>query len=58
MLEARLDFYQRKAEELETYLEAVKLAPGWTGPATVLRAGVAYNRSQIDLIEKMVEEDG
>ena len=57
LLEERLDFYRRKVEELETYLEAVKLAPGWTGPATVLRAGIAYNRQQIDLIGQMIEED-
>jgi PadR family transcriptional regulator, regulatory protein AphA len=57
LLAARLDFYRTKVEELETYLEAVKLAPGWTGPATVLRAGIAYNRAQIDLIEGMAEED-
>src|SRR5882757_4107617 len=57
LLEARLDFYRAKVTELEAYLEAVKLAPGWTGPATVLRAGISYNRQQIDLIEQMVEED-
>jgi PadR family transcriptional regulator AphA len=57
LLEERLDFYRRKVEELETYLEAVKLAPGWTGPATVLRAGITYNRQQIALIEQMIEED-
>ena len=50
-------FAGAKVTELQTYLEAVKLAPGWTGPATVLRAGVAYNRQQIELVEKMVEED-
>jgi PadR family transcriptional regulator, regulatory protein AphA len=57
LLEERLDFYRRKVEELETYLEAVKLAPGWTGPATVLRAGITYNRQQIALIEQMIGED-
>ena len=57
LLEARLDFYRAKVTELETYLEAVKLAPGWTGPATVLRAGITYNRRQIELIEGMAEED-
>jgi DNA-binding PadR family transcriptional regulator len=57
LLEERLDFYRRKVEELETYLEAVKLAPGWTGPATVQRAGITYNRQQIALIEQMIEED-
>jgi PadR family transcriptional regulator AphA len=57
LLEERLDFYRRKVEELGTYLEAVKLAPGWTGPATVLRAGITYNRQQIALIEQMIEED-
>jgi PadR family transcriptional regulator AphA len=57
LLEARLDFYRAKVSELEAYLEAVKLAPGWTGPATVLRAGITYNRQQIELVERMVEED-
>ena len=44
-------------EELETYLEAVKLAPGWTGPATVLRAGITYNRQQIEMVERMAAEE-
>ncbi len=57
LLAARLDFYRTKVEELETYLEAVELAPGWVGPATVLRAGIVYNSQQIELVEKMVEED-
>jgi DNA-binding PadR family transcriptional regulator len=57
LLAARLDFYRAKVTELEAYLEAVKLAPGWTGPATVLRAGITYNRRQIELIEEMAEED-
>jgi len=58
LLAERLDFYRTKVEELQAYLEAVKLAPGWTGPATVLRAGIAYNRAQIELIEGMAEEEG
>jgi DNA-binding PadR family transcriptional regulator len=57
LLAARLEFYRTKVVELEAYLAAVELAPGWTGPATVLRAGITYNRAQIDLIERMVEED-
>lgn len=57
LLEARLDYFRAKVKELGTYLEAVELAPGWTGPATVLRAGITYNRAQIDLIEQMCEED-
>jgi DNA-binding PadR family transcriptional regulator len=57
LLAARIDFYGRKVKELEAYLEAVKMAPGWTGPATVLRAGIVYNSQQIALIEQMVEED-
>ncbi len=44
-------------EELESYLAAVKLAPGWSGPATVLRGGVLYNRQQIELIEEMRREE-
>jgi PadR family transcriptional regulator, regulatory protein AphA len=58
LLAARIDFFRAKVTELEAYLEAVKLAPGWTGPATVLRAGITYNQQQIDLIEQMIEEDG
>ena len=57
LLEARIDFFRAKVTELEAYLEAVKLAPGWTGPATVLRGGVLYNRVQIDLIQQMIDED-
>jgi DNA-binding PadR family transcriptional regulator len=57
LLEARLDFYRAKVTELEAYLEAVKLAPGWTGPATVLRAGIIYNRQQIEMVERMVAEE-
>jgi DNA-binding PadR family transcriptional regulator len=53
----RLDWYRRKLEELENYLAAVKLAPGWTGPEITLRGGIAYNRAQIELIEQMVRED-
>jgi DNA-binding PadR family transcriptional regulator len=58
LLDARLDFHRAKVSELEAYLEAVKLAPGWTGPATVLRSGVLYNRRQIELIEEMQREEG
>jgi PadR family transcriptional regulator AphA len=57
LLEARLDFYRAKVTELEAYLEAVKLAPGWTGPATVLRAGITHNRQQIELVEQMAGEE-
>src|SRR6201996_9612999 len=56
LVAARLEFFRAKVTELEAYLAAVKLAPGWTGPATVLRAGVAYNKGQIALIEQMMEE--
>jgi PadR family transcriptional regulator, regulatory protein AphA len=52
----RLDWYRRKVEELENYLAAVKLAPGWSGPELTLHAGIAYNRAQIELIEQMVRE--
>jgi PadR family transcriptional regulator, regulatory protein AphA len=52
----RLDWYRRKVEELEGYLAAVKLAPGWSGPEITLRGGIAYNRAQIELIEQMVRE--
>jgi DNA-binding PadR family transcriptional regulator len=57
LLEARLAFYRDKVTELEAYLEAVKLAPGWTGPATVLRAGIIYNGRQLDLIQQMIDEE-
>lgn len=57
LLAERLDFYRTKVDELKAYLAAVELAPGWAGPATVLRAGITYNSQQIDLIERMVEED-
>jgi PadR family transcriptional regulator, regulatory protein AphA len=57
LIAARLDWYRDKVEELEAYLAAVKLAPGWTGPTTVLRAGVAYNRGQIALIEEMLRDE-
>jgi PadR family transcriptional regulator, regulatory protein AphA len=58
LLDARLDFYRRKVEELENYLAAVKLAPGWAGPELTLRSGVAYNRAMIDLIEELdADED-
>ena len=56
LLAARVEFFRAKVEELESYLAAVKLAPGWSGPATVLRGGVLYNRQQIELVERMVAE--
>jgi PadR family transcriptional regulator AphA len=56
LLAARVEFFRAKVEELESYLAAVKLAPGWSGPATVLRGGVLYNRQQIELVEQMVAE--
>jgi PadR family transcriptional regulator AphA len=52
----RLDWYRKKVEELENYLAAVKLAPGWSGPELTLSGGIAYNRAQIELIEQMVRE--
>jgi PadR family transcriptional regulator, regulatory protein AphA len=52
----RLDWYRQKVAELENYLAAVKLAPGWSGPEITLRGGIAYNRAQIELIEQMVRE--
>ena len=56
LLAARVEFYRAKVEELESYLAAVKLAPGWSGPATVLRGGVIYNRQLIELVERMIAE--
>jgi PadR family transcriptional regulator, regulatory protein AphA len=52
----RVAWYRKKVEELENYLDAVKLAPGWTGPERTLRAGVAYNQHMIELIEEMRRE--
>jgi PadR family transcriptional regulator AphA len=57
LLATRIEFFRAKVEELESYLAAVEMAPGWNGPATVLRGGVLYNRAQIELIEQMVAED-
>ena len=53
LIDARLDWYRRKVEELEGLLAAVKLAPGWTGPELTLRGGIIYYRKMIEMIEKM-----
>src|ERR1700759_4397290 len=42
---------------LEARLEAVKLAPGWTGPATVLRAGIIHNTQALELVQRMIDEE-
>ena len=57
LLEARLDYLRDKVAELEAYLEAVKLAPGWTGPATVLRAGIDHNKQALELLQRMLDEE-
>lgn len=57
LLDARLDFHRAKVSELEAYLEAVKLAPGWTGPATVLRAGIIHNTQALELVQRLIDEE-
>jgi PadR family transcriptional regulator, regulatory protein AphA len=57
LVAARLEWYRTKAEELETYLAAVELAPGWTGPETTLRGGVKYHRKMIEVFEEMEAEE-
>ena len=57
LLEARLGFYRDKVIELESYLEAVKLAPGWTGPATVVRAGIIHHTQALELAQRMLDEE-
>ena len=57
LIGARLAWYRTKVEELESYLAAVKLAPGWSGPEITLRAGVLYHRQQIALLEEMHREE-
>jgi PadR family transcriptional regulator AphA len=53
LIDDRIAWYRRKIEEYESYLAAVKLAPGWTGPETTLRAGIDYYRKMIEMIEVM-----
>lgn len=53
----RVAWYRAKVEELEAYLKAVQLAPGWIGPERTLRAGVAFNRHMIELVEEMRREE-
>jgi PadR family transcriptional regulator, regulatory protein AphA len=57
LVEERVAWYQAKVEELEAYLKAVQLAPGWAGPELTLKSGIAYNRAMIDLIEGLGSEE-
>lgn len=57
LVAARIAWYEQKAAELQSYLEAVKLAPGWSGPERTLRGGIKYHRSMIDLFEAMRREE-
>ena len=56
LVASRLVWYQEKADEVEKLLDAVKLAPGWSGPELTLRAGLAYNRRMIEMMEEMGAE--
>jgi PadR family transcriptional regulator, regulatory protein AphA len=57
LVEARLEWYRGKIEEYESYLAAVKLAPGWNGPERTLRGGVKYLTKMIEVFEEMREEE-
>ena len=57
LVEERVAWYRAKVTELEAYLEAVQLAPGWVGPELTLRSGIAFNRAMIDLIENLRREE-
>jgi DNA-binding PadR family transcriptional regulator len=57
LVEERIAWYRAKAEELEGYLQAVRLAPGWTGPEITVRAGVAFHKRMAELTEAMVREE-
>jgi DNA-binding PadR family transcriptional regulator len=56
LVEERVAWYRAKVEELEAYLKAVQLAPGWVGPELTLKSGIAYNQAMIDLIENLRRE--
>ncbi|HEY2477829.1 MAG TPA: PadR family transcriptional regulator [Solirubrobacterales bacterium] len=56
LVAARLAWYRTKVEELESYLAAVELAPGWNGPERTLRGGIKYHRAMIELFEEMRRE--
>jgi DNA-binding PadR family transcriptional regulator len=56
LVEERIAFYNRKIEEYEGLLAAVKLAPGWSGPELTLRGGLSYYRKMIEVIEDMQRE--
>ncbi|HEX4305826.1 MAG TPA: PadR family transcriptional regulator [Solirubrobacterales bacterium] len=59
LIAARIDWYQAKIEEYESYLGAVKLAPGWSGPERTLRGGIKYHRKMIEVFDEMrAEEEG
>lgn len=54
LVAARIAWHRDKVQELEAYLKAVQLAPGWTGPERTLRAGIAYNGRMAELLEEMM----
>jgi PadR family transcriptional regulator AphA len=56
LIAARLEWYRAKMQELENYLAAVKLAPGWNGPERTLRGGIKYHRKMIEVFEEMRAE--
>jgi DNA-binding PadR family transcriptional regulator len=56
LVTARLEWYRTKVEELQSYLDAVKLAPGWAGPERTIRGGIKYHRKMIEVFEEMREE--
>jgi PadR family transcriptional regulator, regulatory protein AphA len=57
LVAARIEWYRTKIEEYESYLGAVKLAPGWIGPERTLRGGVKYHRAMIKVFEEMRAEE-
>jgi DNA-binding PadR family transcriptional regulator len=53
----RIEFYRGKVEELKGYLEALGHVEGWIGPERTLRAGIAYNRKMVELIDEVRDEE-
>jgi PadR family transcriptional regulator AphA len=57
-VEARLVWHRAKLEELQGYLDGVRLAGGeWVRSERVLVAGLAYHRRMIEMIEELTEEE-
>jgi DNA-binding PadR family transcriptional regulator len=57
LLAERIGFYRAKVEELTGYLETLGTVEGWTGPERTRRAGIAYNRKMIELIDEVRDEE-